>query len=290
MPKSKSSESQDQATSRYSIRAVERTLRLLSMLSDGKRRTLTELSEAIGLSSSTTFRILVTLERNRYVERDGQSGYYQLGLACLELAQAYHIGSDIRQAALPELEKLRDETKETVHLAVLDKMEVVYIEKLSGLCAVQVMSSRVGGRLPAYCTGLGKVLLAYSDPQRVRAHFEQTGLVPYTAATIQKVDDLMAHLEEVRRQGYALDRGEHEAEVRCVAAPVFDGTGEVVAAISVAGPAGRMEPLASRTDIIERTLSAARTISSRLGHREVRQEVHPYSSQDGHKGRSSGLG
>ncbi|MCS7261066.1 MAG: IclR family transcriptional regulator [Anaerolineae bacterium] len=284
MPKRKSPDSQDQATSRYSIRAVERTLRLLSILSDGKRRTLTELSEAIGLSSSTTFRILATLERNRYVERDA-SGYYQLGLACLELAQTYHMGSDIRQAALPELEKLRDETRETVHLAVLDKMEVVYIEKLSGLCAVQVMSSRVGGRLPAYCTGLGKVLLAYSDPQLVRAHFEQTGLFPYTTATIRNVDDLMRHLEEVRRQGYALDRGEHEAEVRCVAAPIFDGTGEVVAAISVAGPAGRMEPLAERMDLIERTLRAARTISSRLGHRELRPEQETYSriSRDGHE-------
>ncbi|MGQ9503063.1 MAG: IclR family transcriptional regulator [Anaerolineae bacterium] len=254
-------------TSRYSIRAVERSLRLLSTLSDGKRRTLTELSEAIDLSSSTTFRILATLESNRYVERDSQSGYYRLGLACLELAQAYQMGSDIRQAALPELEQLRDETKETVHLAVLDEMEVVYIEKLSGLCAVQVMSSRVGGRLPAYCTGLGKVLLAYADPNRVRTHFEQHGLFPYTSATIQRVDELMAHLEEVRRQGYALDRGEHEAEVRCIAAPVFDGTGKVVAAISIAGPAGRMEPLVSRTDLIERTLRAARAISNRLGHR-----------------------
>lgn len=272
MPKNKARGTQDRATSRYSIRAVERSLRLLSLLSDGKRRTLTELSEAIGLSSSTTFRILATLESNRYVERDGQSGHYRLGLACLELAQAYQMGSDIRQAALPELEKLRDETKETVHLAILDDMEVVYIEKLSGLCAVQVMSSRVGGRLPAYCTGLGKVLLAYTDPHLVRAHFERTGLFPYTSATIRHVDDLMAHLEEVRRQGYALDRGEHEAEVRCIAAPVFDEMGKVVAAISIAGPAGRMEPLTSRTDLIERTLRAARAISNRLGHRESKQE------------------
>ncbi len=272
MPKNESHEVQNRTTSRYSIRAVERALRLLSILSDGKSRTLTELSEAIGLSSSTTFRILATLESNRYVERNGRSGHYGLGLACLELAQAYHLGSDIRQEALPELERLRDETRETVHLAVLDNMEVVYIEKLSGLCAVQVMSSRVGGRLPAYCTGLGKVLLAHSDPEAIRAHFEQAGLFAYTPATIQRVDQLITHLEEVRSRGYALDRGEHEAEVRCVAAPIFDGTGKVVAAISVAGPAGRMEPLEHRTDLIEKTLRTARAISSRLGYRELKQE------------------
>lgn len=259
---------QDLATERYNIRAVDRALRLLAVLSDGKPRNLTELSEAIGLSSSTTFRILATLVCNNYVERDKHSGNYRLGLACLELAQVYHVGSDIRQVALPELERLRDDTKETVHLALLDKMEVVYVEKINGLHVVQVMSSRVGGRLPAYCTGLGKVLLAHTDQHLVRTHFEQTGLIPYTPMTIQSVDALMEHLAQVRRQGYALDRGEHEAEVRCVAAPVFDATNKVVAAISVAGPSGRMDPVEAQTEIIDRTLSAARAISSRLGYRK----------------------
>jgi DNA-binding IclR family transcriptional regulator len=253
----------------YNIRAVDRALRLLTMLSDGKPRNLTQLSEAIGLSNSTTFRILATLVGCNYVKRDGHSGSYSLGLACLELAQAYQVGSDIRQVALPELERLRDDTKETVHLAVLDQMDVVYVEKLSGLHAVQVMSSRVGGRQPAYCTGLGKVLLAYSDPQAVRTAFELTSLPPCTQATIRRVDTLMDHLEQVRRQGYALDQGEHEAEVRCVAAPVCDVTGKVVAAISVAGSAARMEPLEAHPGLIDRTLRAARAISSQLGYRPL---------------------
>ena len=256
---------------RYHIRAVDRALRLLNVLSDGNPRNLTELSDAIDLSNSTTFRIVTTLADSNYVERDSQSGDYRLGLACLELAQAYQIGADIRQIALPELARLRDNTKETVHLAVLDKMEVVYVEKLNGLHAVQVMSSRVGGRLPAYCTGLGKALLAHADPQLVRTHFEHTGLHPYTETTIQCTDALMDHLEEVRRQGYALDAGEHEAEVRCIAAPVLDATSTVVAAISVAGPAGRMEPLAANIGLIDRTRGAARAISSRLGYREPNQ-------------------
>ncbi len=258
----------EQKENRYNIRAVDRAVRILSVLSDGKPRTLTELSEEIGINSSTTFRLLATLAYNSYVERDGQSGAYRPGLGCLELARAYHESNDVRQAALPALETLRDDTKETVHLAVLDKMEVVYVEKLHGLHAIGLMSSRVGGRSPAYCTGVGKVLLAYISPELIRSHFEQVGLHRYSEATIQSLDELIDHLESVRRQGYALDRGEHEAEVRCVAAPIFDMTGNAVAAISVSGPAGRMEPLETNLELVNKTRETARSISTRLGYRE----------------------
>jgi IclR family KDG regulon transcriptional repressor len=251
---------------RYNIRAVDRGIQVLSVLSDGKPRTLTELSEEIALNSSTTFRLLATLAYHNYVERDEPTGEYRLGLACLELARAYLVGSDIRQAALPELEKLRDDSTETVHLALLDKMEVVYLEKLHGLHAVGLMTSRVGGRSPAYCTGLGKALLAYTDLEKVSEYFWQAGLHRYTDTTIQTVDELVEHLKQVRGQGYAFDRGEHEAEVRCVAAPIFDLNGQVVAALSVSGPAGRLEPLETKHELIDRTLQAARAISARLGY------------------------
>jgi DNA-binding IclR family transcriptional regulator len=265
----------EQKENRYNIRAVDRAVRILSVLSDGKPRTLTELSEEIGINSSTTFRLLATLAYNSYVERDGQSGAYRPGLACLELARAYHESNDIRQAALPALETLRDDTKETVHLAVLDKMEVVYVEKLHGLHAIGLMSSRVGGRSPAYCTGVGKVLLAYISPELIRSHFEKVGLHRYSEATIQSLDELIDHLERVRRQGYALDRGEHEPEVRCVAAPIFDMAGTAVAAISVSGPAGRMEPLEAKLGLVNKTRETARSISARLGYREGGHNAEP---------------
>jgi DNA-binding IclR family transcriptional regulator len=137
------------------------------------------------------------------------------------------------------------------------------------------MSSRLGGRSPAYCTGVGKVLLAHTDPGLVRGYFEQTGLHRYSDSTIQSIDELMEHLGEVRSRGYALDRGEHEAEVRCVAAPIFDMSGQAVAAISVSGPAGRMEPLDTNLDLISRTRQAARNISSRLGYRTSDNAMSP---------------
>jgi IclR family KDG regulon transcriptional repressor len=256
-----------QKEDRYNIRAVGRALRLLSLLSDGRPRTLTELSEEIGINSSTTFRLLTTLARHSYVARDGQMQEYRLGISCLELARAYQESSDIRRVALPELERLRDETKETVHLAVLDKMEVVYIEKLHGLHAIGIMHSQVGGRAPAHCTGLGKVLLAYADPGLVRSYYTQTGLPCFSDATIGNVDSLLKHLQEIRSQGYALDLGEHEAEVRCVAAPIFGMSGKVLAAISVSGPASRMQALETQTALIQNTMAAASMISSRIGFR-----------------------
>lgn len=251
---------------RYNIRAMDRGLQVLSVLSDGKARTLTDVSADIGLNSSTTFRLLATLASHNYVERNERTGEYTLGLACLELARAYHAGNTIRQAALPHLQQLRDTSTETVHLAVLDKMEVVYLEKLHGLHAVGLMSSRVGARLPAYCTGLGKALLAYVDPQAVRAYFSQHELIGYTDTTIQNLDALMAHLAQIREQGYAFDHGEREAEVCCVAVPLFDTAGQAIAALSVSGPQTRLNPIEEKADLIDMARQTARAISARLGY------------------------
>lgn len=250
---------------RYNVRSVDRALTILSTLADGQPRTLTELSEDIEINTSTTFRLLATLDSFRYVERDADSGKYKLGLACLELARAYSAGNDVRRAALPELEALRDATKETVHLAALDGMDIIYLEKLQGLHAIGLMSSRVGNRNPAYCTGVGKALLAHQDQDGIRVHFNRAPMVRYSETTIVDTDELLTHLETVRRQGYALDQGEHEAAVRCVAAPIFDRNGRCVAAISVSGPRERLDPIEDNQDLIDLTLAAVRNISARLG-------------------------
>jgi IclR family acetate operon transcriptional repressor len=262
---------------RYNIRVLDRAFRVLSLLSDGNPRTLTELSGALEINSSTMFRLLATLSSHNYVQRNERTGEYRLGLAPLELTRAYFEGNDIRRNALPELEILRDDTTETVHLGVLDRMEVVYLEKLHGLHAIGLMSSRVGGRSPSHCTGLGKVLLAYLDPQIVQNYFEEQGLKSYTERTISDLDQLMIHLGDVRRKGFALDLGEHEAEVRCVAAPLFGISGKVVAAISVSGPAARLESLVDKDELIGKTIEAAQAISRKLGFNSPRQQAGSYN-------------
>lgn len=256
--------------SRYNIRALDRAIRLLTLLSDGKPRNPTEISEGISLSPSTTFRILATLASHDFVERDDRTGEYRLGLACLQLARAYQDTNDLRRVSLPLLRSLRDEIKETVHLAILDNMEVVYLEKLSGLHAVGIMSSRVGGRAPSYCTGVGKILLAYQDAHEVAEHFQPQVLKRYTDSTITDPLDLRHELEVTRQRGFSFDRGEHEHEVRCVAAPVFDLSGEAIAAISLSGPNARLDPLENNHEMIEKVVSTAQEISRQLGYLPVK--------------------
>jgi len=256
---------------RYNIRVLDRAIHVLSALSDGKLHTLTRLSEEVGLNSSTVFRILSTLHYHHYVERDEQNGAYKLGLACLELARAYSESSDLRVTALPDLEMLRDDTKETVHLAVLDRHEVVYLDKLPGLHAIGIMSSQIGRRAPAYCTGLGKALLAYQDVEEVKAYFERRGFRCFTDTTIQTVEELTRQLEQIRQRGYSFDFGEHESEVRCVAVPIFDISGRAIAAISISGPSSRLDPLKENRELIDKILESAHSISAKLGYRGISQ-------------------
>lgn len=258
--------SENTSETRYNIRVLDRAIRILSLLADGKPRTPVEVSEGINLSPSTTFRLLTTLSYHNYIKRDERTNQYRLGLACLELAHAYADSNDLRKVALPELEALRDEVKETVHLAVLDNMEIVYLEKLTGLHAIGMMSSRVGGRAPAHCTGVGKVLLAFQKPDLVRSHYKKQGLTRYTDTTIIDLDVLIQELEDIRLRGFAFDKGEHEYEVRCIAAPIFDLSEEMVAALSISGPSARMDPLEDNDILIQKTKQTALDISRQLGY------------------------
>lgn len=253
---------------RYKIRAVDRALELLGVFSTAESElTLTELSNRLNLNPSTTYRLLVTLESRDYVEQNPESGRYRLGVACLRLGSVFLSQVDLRKRALPLLERLRDECKETVHLAILDRhrMEVVYLEKLEGLLPIGLMSSRVGGRAPAYCTGLGKSMLAYEQEEIVREFYAATGLQVYTPHTITSIDDLLRELSAIRKRGYAIDNAEHEPDVKCVAAPVWNHQHAVVGAISVSGPLERIDRLLAEHGLIEKLRETAREASTRMG-------------------------
>ena len=253
---------------RYRIRAVDRALELLSVFSTAESEfTLTELSARLNLNPSTTYRLLVTLESRGYVEQNPESGRYRLGVACLRLGSVFLSQVDLRKRALPVLERLRDECKETVHLAILDRhrMEVVYLEKLEGLLPIGLMSSRVGGRAPAYCTGLGKSMLAYEEEEVIREFYTASGLQAYTPHTITDIDDLLRELSEIRKRGYTIDNAEHEPDVKCVAAPVWNHQHAVVGAISVSGPVERMDRLIAEEGLIDKVKGVAAVASQQMG-------------------------
>ncbi|MCJ7619729.1 MAG: IclR family transcriptional regulator [Anaerolineae bacterium] len=255
---------------------MERALDLLVTFSTAEPElTLTELSSRLNLSASTTYRLLVTLENRRYVEHNHQTGGYTLGVACLDLGTVFLSQLDFRDRVLPLLDSLREECRETVHLAVLDRnqMEVIYLEKLEGLLPIGMMGSRVGGRAPAHCTGLGKCLLAYVPDPVVREVYSANGMRAYTPNTITDVDELLLEMARIRKRGYAIDEVEYEADVKCVAAPVWNHRQTVVGAISVTGPEQRMNRLIAEGDVIESVLEAAQEASVRLGYsRETSRE------------------
>ena len=250
---------------RYRIRAVERALVLLkTFLGNEAELGAAEIGKRIELDPSTTFRMLVTLERHGLVKQDSATGKYRLGVGCLELGSQFLKINDVRKAALEAMGKLRDQFGETVHLGIMDATEIVYLEKMPGLHAIGLMSSRVGGRAPAHATAIGKVLLAYMPELDLGARRTGWKLTRCTAATITDWQALKQALVQVRANGYALDNQEYESGVKCVAVPIFSHKG-IAAALSISAPAERMDDHIHTHRLVEHLKKAAAEISAEVG-------------------------
>ncbi|MBX6353873.1 MAG: IclR family transcriptional regulator [Thermoflavifilum sp.] len=256
----------------YTVKSVEKACLLLEVVSDYPEGiSVTELAEQVGMYKSTAHRLLNTLMRRGFIEQDRRTGRYKLGYTLLDLGMKLLSSIDLRREALPFLRELAIESNEVVHLALLDQGEMVYIEKVESSNTVR-MHSRVGKRVPAHATGLGKVILAYLPRAETLALLDRYGLSPLTDRTITDRQAFLQCLEEVRRLGYAVDVEENEIGICCVAAPIFDHTGRVVAACSVSGPSLRMTP--ERMEALRPLVKAAGLrISERLGWRAAPREL-----------------
>ncbi len=237
--------------------------------------TATEIGKRVGLDPSTTFRMLVALHEQSLVERDAATGKYGLGVTCLELGSKFLKRNKTRHLALRALEALRERFGETVHLCVLDGTDIVYIEKLPGLHPIGLMSSHVGGRAPAYCTAVGKAMLAFLPDWELARRFPHRRLVRYTDTTITDLQTLRAELINVRRNCYAVDTQEYETGVKCVAAPIFDNN-EIVAGVSVSGPIERMDEHIAKGDLVAGVQETAVEISKDV---ELGQSVDRFEPQ-----------
>lgn len=247
------------------IQSVERAFNILEELakeSDGT--SIAYLASSTGLAKSTIHRMLSTLLSLGYVEKNIDSDKYQLSTKIITLGTSVFERMDIRKIAKPYIEKLSKKTGEVVHLGIIDNGEVVYIDKVESPRSSIRMYSQIGRRAPLYCTGIGKVLLAYLPEDKVSELMKNKELHRYTETTITNIDDLKHELHLTKERGYSNDEMEHEEDIRCVGAPIFDVNGEAVAAISIAGPVlyvtkERMPQLTS--DI----LKTAEDISRQLG-------------------------
>lgn len=248
------------------IQSVDRSLQILEVFSSKNRELgVTEIANILGIHKSTVFGLLATLENRGYVEQNLENGKYKLGLKLFELGNLVQEGMDLRSIAVPFIEELVEKFGETVHLVVHDRGEVVYIDKRESQSAIRILS-QVGRRLPMYCTGVGKCLLAYIREEDLQTIIKK-GFQPFTPNTIVDEQQLKKELEKIRENGYAFDMEEIEMGLRCVAAPVKDARAEVIAAISLSGPSMRMDEK-RMYELIEPVKFAALKISHNLGYQD----------------------
>jgi DNA-binding IclR family transcriptional regulator len=229
-----------------------------------------EMAEQLGLHRSTTSRLAATLAAAGYLQPAGEPGRYRLSGRLAALGELAAAGADVRRAALPYLQNLVQELGETGHLGVLEGTEAVTIGVVDGWQTVR-MHSWVGKRSPAHCSSMGKALLAGLPAAEFAARYPGRRLEARTDRTITDTRELATHLAEVRNHGYALDRQELEPHLCCVAGPVFDRTGIVVASISVSGPDSRIDD-ATIPAITAAVCQTADQISDRLGAPRSRPE------------------
>jgi len=250
-------------SSQNNVKSVARAIKIIECFSESEfELNFSEIVHKTNLPKATVHRILATLKNGGLVSQDSENRKYKLSLKLFELGSLVFRKLKLREVALPFIEELSEKSGETVHLGILDRDEVISIEKADSSFSLR-SSIYIGKRAPAYCTGVGKALLAFQPPDKMRLLL-QGKRKKHTANTITEANKLEEELERVRKEGVAVDNMEHEEGVRCVAAPIRNYEGKVIASISISGPSIRIteEKIPQLALMVKET---AETISKRLG-------------------------
>lgn len=253
------------------VQTIERASQILDILGQSPQGiSIRELSTKVNLPKGTIHRLLSSLLHFGYVRQDPKTRNYFLGFKLVELGNLLLGQLDLRKEAEPFLRDLAQGTNETVHMVVMDRDEVVYIEKVEfeqnpgGLR----MASRVGLRNPIHSCAVGKVLLGDFSDEALDHFLKGKNLLRRTENTMTDPVQLREHLKLVRKQGFAIDDEENERGIRCIAAPICNEVGRVVAAISISGPAFRVTKKVIQESLKKEVMETAFKISQRLGFRK----------------------
>ena len=222
------------------VQSVERAVRLLTALgrSEGGYR-LTDLARQTGLSLTTAHRLLTTLEQSHFVQFSQKDNIWHVGVAAFAVGSAYSRDRNFVASAMPFLRRLRDQTRETVNLGIVEDDEIVVVSQVASREINRAIAA-IGGRTPIAASGMGKAVLSSYSSYDIDALIQRKGLRQSTAKSLTSPAALRAEISTGSVNGYFIDDEEYRAGVRCVAAPVFDSSGEVVCAISVSGIASRI--------------------------------------------------
>jgi len=256
----------------YHVQVLDRALAALEVLASRESEcSLAELCTTLKLNKSTVHRLMMVLEQHRVVDKNPDSGRYRLGLKLFEFGSKALGAVDLRRHAKPYLDRLQREFRETVFFCILDDGQVFYIEKIESQQSVRTACS-VGSRAPAYCTAVGKAMLAELPDTEVSEVVRRWGLKAVTPNTITTASGLKAELKAIRARGYAIDNEEKEPGLRCVSAAIRGESGQLVAALSVSGPAFRVTKERA-PEIGKAVMHAAAALSYELGYRPTAMEV-----------------
>lgn len=222
------------------VQSAERIFQVMEMLAENGEMGLMEISAALGLHKSTVHRLLMSLIYMGYAKQDETTQKYTLSCKIVNMAGKILDRMDILQVAKPYMERLSDLSNETVHLVQRDGSNILYIYKIEAKVGSIRMVSHVGMVHPMYCSGVGKAIMATLPEREVKQIWNESVIEKKTPHTITDYEELLSVLEEVRRNGYALDEEENEEGVRCIAASLKDYHSEVRYAFSISGPVSRM--------------------------------------------------
>jgi len=247
------------------VQSLARALALLNRISEAADggATLTELAQQVGLPPSTAHRLLTTLEQERYVRFDHDGRLWSIGVQAFVIGCTFTKTRSLVGLARAYMRRLMEESGETVNLATEDQGQMVYLAQVE--CRQMMRAfARPGSRVPLHCSGVGKAILSAGSDKTLAKILQQHGMPRLTVKTIITPALLRADLERARAVGYAIDDEEHAVGLRCIASPIFDETGDAVAAVSVSGPMARIVD-ARVGPLSALVLQAARDISAEMG-------------------------
>ncbi len=245
------------------MKTLEKFFKIIELLEEHGELRLQDIAYSLNIDKSTIHRFIKTLLHFDYVRKDKDTSKYSLGLRFLNIATKIINKLDLRKIAHPYLVELKNLTGETIHLTLFDGKSVVYIDKVESEKPV-IMYSKVGNIAPIYCTAVGKVILAFQSDKLKNEILNNIVLTPLTHNTITDKKLLIIELEKVRKDGFATDRAEHENEICCIAAPIWDHNKNVNAAMSITAVRSRMdidELMRYKNSLIEKS----KLISKELG-------------------------
>lgn len=248
------------------IQSIDRAVAILECFTEeNKELRLGEIADRLDLNKSTVHGIVSTLKYHGFISQNEETQKYKLGIRFIEFGDFVSNSINIRKAAKPIIDEVCLKIQETVQIAMLDGIDVLWIDKSESTKSIKI-TTKIGSRLPAYTTADGKVVLCYKDKEKLKDYLPKK-IPKYTKNTITNKTVFMKRLEEIKKDGYAIDNEEFVEGLICVAAPIFDHEGKVRFSLSTTGPAFRMNKERVK-ELIVIIKEAADEISRRIGYKK----------------------